>query len=173
MDDGLSFAVKKVFVKLFNEGLIYKDKRLVNWDTKLLTAISDLEVEQREMESQFWYIKYPLENTKTFIVVATTRPETMLGDVAVAVNPKDERYNHFIGKNLILPIANRKISIILYLSDDFDGGTTKFAHREYKPPIGHALIFPSNWCFPHCGSQVTGGKKRVAVTWYFVNDLNV
>ena len=116
MDDGLSSAVKKVFVKLFNEGLIYKDKRLVNWDTKLLTAISDLEVEQREMESQFWYIKYPLENTKNFIVVATTRPETMLGDVAVAVNPKDERYNHFIGKNLILPIANRKIPII---SDDY------------------------------------------------------
>ncbi len=116
MDDGLSSAVKKVFVKLFNEGLIYKDKRLVNWDTKLLTAISDLEVEQREMESQFWYIKYPLENTKNFIIVATTRPETMLGDVAVAVNPKDERYNQFIGKKLILPIANRKIPII---SDDY------------------------------------------------------
>ena len=116
MDDGLSSAVKKVFVKLFNEGLIYKDKRLVNWDTKLLTAISDLEVEQREMESQFWYIKYSLENTENFIVVATTRPETMLGDVAVAVNPKDERYNQFIGKNLILPISNRKIPII---SDDY------------------------------------------------------
>ena len=68
---------------------------------------------------------------------------------------------------------HRKISVILYLSEDFEGGTTKFAHREYKPPIGHALIFPSNWCFPHCGTQVTSGKKRVAVTWYFVKDLNV
>ena len=68
---------------------------------------------------------------------------------------------------------HRKISVILYLSDDFGGGTTKFVHQDYKPPIGHALIFPSNWCFPHCGTQVTSGKKRVAVTWYFVNDLNV
>jgi len=67
----------------------------------------------------------------------------------------------------------RKISVILYLSDDFEGGTTKFVHQDYKPPIGHALIFPSNWCFPHCGTQVTSGKKRVAVTWYYVNDLNV
>ena len=67
----------------------------------------------------------------------------------------------------------RKISVILYLSDDFEGGTTKFVHQDYKPPIGHALIFPSNWCFPHCGTQVTSGKKRVAVTWYFVKDLNV
>ena len=68
---------------------------------------------------------------------------------------------------------HRKISVILYLSDDFEGGTTKFAHQDFKPPIGHALIFPSNWCFPHCGTQVTSGKKRVAVTWYFVKDLNV
>ncbi len=68
---------------------------------------------------------------------------------------------------------HRKISIILYLSDDFEGGTTKFPRQEYKPPVGHALIFPSNWCFPHCGTQVTSGKKRVAVTWYYVNDLNV
>ena len=68
---------------------------------------------------------------------------------------------------------HRKISVILYLSDDFGGGTTKFVHQDYKPPIGHALIFPSNWCFPHCGTQVTSGKKRVAVTWYYVNDLNV
>ena len=68
---------------------------------------------------------------------------------------------------------HRKISVILYLSEDFEGGSTKFVHEEYKPPMGHALIFPSNWCFPHCGTQVTSGKKRVAVTWYFVNDLNV
>ena len=156
MDDGLSSAVKKVFVKLFNEGLIYKDKRLVNWDTKLLTAISDLEVEQREMESQFWYIKYSLENTENFIVVATTRPETMLGDVAVAVNPKDERYNQFIGKNLILPIANRKIPII---SDDYteiDKGTGAVkitpAHdfNDFEVGKRHGLkninIFDQNGC---------------------------
>ena len=68
---------------------------------------------------------------------------------------------------------HRKISIILYLTDDFEGGTTKFVDQDYKPPVGHALIFPSNWCFPHCGTQVTSGKKRVAVTWYYVNDINV
>ena len=68
---------------------------------------------------------------------------------------------------------HRKISVIIYLSDDFEGGTTKFVHQEFKPPMGHALIFPSNWCFPHCGTQVTSGKKRVAVTWYYVHDINI
>ncbi len=111
MDEGLSKAVIQVFVNLYNAGLIYKDKRLVNWDTELRTAISDLEVEQKEVESNFWYIKYPLENNN-FITIATTRPETMLGDTAVAVNPKDERYKKFIGLNVTLPFLNKKIPII-------------------------------------------------------------
>ena len=116
MDEGLSLAVKEVFVNLYNDGLIYKDKRLVNWDTVLLTAISDLEVEQRETNSSFWYFKYPIENSKNFLIIATTRPETMLGDTAVVVNPKDERYKLYIGKNAILPILNKKIPII---ADDY------------------------------------------------------
>ena len=111
MDDGLSTAVRKVFVDLYNDNIIYKDKRLVNWDPKLLTAVSDLEVDQREQEGFLWHIKYPIDNDK-FIVVATTRPETMLGDTAVAVHPKDERYQKYIGLHCSLPLTDRKIKII-------------------------------------------------------------
>jgi valyl-tRNA synthetase len=119
MDEGLSRAVLKVFVELHRAGLIYKDKRLVNWDPKLLTAISDLEVIQVETKGHLWYLRYPLEgktfnpeDRSTFIVVATTRPETMLGDTAVAVNPEDERYKTLIGTNAILPLVGRKIPIV-------------------------------------------------------------
>ena len=113
MDEGLSVAVRKVFVTLHKEGLIYRDKRLVNWDPKLHTAISDLEVEQREVNGHLWYFKYPIEtNEEQFITVATTRPETMLGDAAVAVHPEDERYANLVGKNVILPIVGRSIPII-------------------------------------------------------------
>jgi valyl-tRNA synthetase len=112
MDEGLSRAVLKVFVALYREGLIYKDKRLVNWDPKLKTAISDLEVQQVESKGQLWHIKYPIEGTDEFITVATTRPETMLGDVAVAVHPQNERLRHLIGKTAILPLVGRRIPII-------------------------------------------------------------
>jgi valyl-tRNA synthetase len=119
MDEGLSRAVIKVFVELYNEGLIYKDKRLVNWDPKLLTAISDLEVQQVEVRGSLWHIRYPLEgktfdanDPSTFITVATTRPETMLGDTAVAVHPEDERYKHLIGTHVILPLVGRRIPIV-------------------------------------------------------------
>jgi valyl-tRNA synthetase len=119
MDEGLSRAVLKVFVELYRAGLIYKDKRLVNWDPKLLTAISDLEVVQVETKGHLWHLRYPLEgktfnaeDPSTFIVVATTRPETMLGDTAVAVNPEDERYKRLIGKNAILPLVGRRIPIV-------------------------------------------------------------
>jgi len=115
MDEGLSKAVKKVFVELFNDKIIYKDKRLVNWDPKLLTAISDLEVEQKEQEGSLWHIKYPIDEIN-YIIVATTRPETMLGDTAVAVHPEDKRYKKLIGKNCILPLMGRKIKII---SDEY------------------------------------------------------
>ena len=108
MDEGLSSAVNKVFVDLYQKKLIYRDKRLVNWDPKLQTAISDLEVEQREQKGKMWHFKYPVHGQKdTFIVVATTRPETMLGDTAVAVHPKDKRYKSFVGKFCILPIVKR------------------------------------------------------------------
>src|SRR5205809_738782 len=112
LDEGLSEAVRKVFVTLYKEGLIYRDKRLVNWDPHFQTAISDLEVEQREVDGQYWHFAYPLEDGTGEIVVATTRPETMLGDTAVAVHPSDARYTALIGKAVRLPIVNRPIPII-------------------------------------------------------------
>lgn len=113
MDDGLSAAVRKVFVKLHKDGLIYRDKRLVNWDPKLLTAISDLEVVQKEVKGHYWHFKYPIEGRDgEFITVATTRPETMLGDTGVAVHPDDERYKDLVGKYCILPIVGRRIKIV-------------------------------------------------------------
>ena len=119
MDEGLSKAVLKVFVALYREGLIYKDKRLVNWDPKLLTAISDLEVQQVEVKGNLWHFRYPIERTtfnpedaSTFITVATTRPETMLGDTAVAVHPDDDRYKALVGRHAILPLVGRRIPIV-------------------------------------------------------------
>jgi len=130
MDEGLSKAVLEVFVTLYKEGLIYKDKRLVNWDPKLLTAISDLEVEQKEVDGNLWHFRYPVEgraydaeDPTTFITVATTRPETMLGDTAVAVHPEDERYRDLVGKNVILPIVGRKIPIVADEYSDPEKGT--------------------------------------------------
>jgi valyl-tRNA synthetase len=116
MDEGLSKAVLNVFVTLYEQKLIYKDKRLVNWDPGLLTAISDLEVEQRETNSHMWHFNYPLEDGSGHITVATTRPETMLGDTGVAVHPEDERYKDLIGKNVVLPIVGRLIPIV---ADDY------------------------------------------------------
>ena len=113
MDEGLSKAVTKVFVQLFKDGLIYKDQRLVNWDPKLHTSISDLEVEQREQKGSMWHLRYPVEGAEEqFITVATTRPETMLGDTAVAVHPDDDRYKDLVGKSVVLPITGRLIPII-------------------------------------------------------------
>ncbi|MGH7885259.1 MAG: valine--tRNA ligase, partial [Thermodesulfobacteriota bacterium] len=123
LDEGLSLAVNKVFVDLYRECIIYRDKRLVNWDPKLLTAISDLEVEQKEVKGNYWYIKYPVEGENEFIIVATTRPETMLGDTAVAVHPDDEKYKHLVGKNVILPLTGRKIPIIADEYSDPEKGT--------------------------------------------------
>jgi valyl-tRNA synthetase len=128
MDDGLSAAVIKTFVQMHREGLIYRDKRLVNWDPKLMTAISDLEVEQIEQKSSMWHLKYKIEGTENeYISIATTRPETMLGDGAVAVNPDDERYQHLIGKMAILPLSNRPIPIVAdeYAKMDKGSGAVK------------------------------------------------
>jgi len=113
MDEGLSKAVLKVFVDLYKAGLIYKDLRLVNWDPKMLTAISDLEVESREVKGSLWYLKYPIEGSADeFIVVATTRPETMLGDTGIAVHPDDPKWKHLIGKHAVLPLVGRRIPIV-------------------------------------------------------------
>jgi len=112
MDEGLSAAVLKVFVDLYKAGLIYKDNRLVNWDPRMLTAISDLEVESREVKGHLWYFKYPIDGSDEHIVVATTRPETMLGDTGVAVHPDDPKWKHLIGKHAILPLVGRRIPIV-------------------------------------------------------------
>jgi len=124
MDDGLSKAVRRVFVTLYKQGLIYRAKRLVNWDPKLHTAISDLEVEQREVKGHMWHLRYPVEGVEgTFITVATTRPETMLGDSGVAVHPEDERYTHLVGKFVRLPIVDRLIPIVADEYSDPTKGT--------------------------------------------------
>ena len=133
MDEGLSKAVNSVFVKLYKKGLIYRDKRLVNWDPKLLTAISDLEVEQKEVEGKFWYFKYPIENSEEFLTIATTRPETMLGDTAVAVNPDDDRYTNLKGKYLI---GNMVVSLLLGASFLFVG----VSHEMTSPMLIPMLL---------------------------------
>jgi valyl-tRNA synthetase len=146
MDEGLSRAVLKVFVALYREGLIYRDKRLVNWDPKLKTAISDLEVQQVETRGNLWHIKYPIEGTDEFIVVATTRPETMLGDVAVAVHPDNERLKHLIGKHAILPLVGRRIPIIgdTYADPEKGSGAVKItpAHDFNDFEVGRRHDLP-------------------------------
>jgi valyl-tRNA synthetase len=152
MDEGLSRAVRKVFVDLYRAGLIYKDKRLVNWDPKLLTAISDLEVEQVEVKGHLWHLRYPLEDRSfdpndpsSYIVVATTRPETMLGDTAVAVHPDDERYKALVGKHVILPLVGRRIPIVAdeYSDPEKGSGAVKItpAHdfNDFEVGRRHAL----------------------------------
>jgi valyl-tRNA synthetase len=123
MDEGLSRAVTRAFVRLYKDGLIYKDKRLVNWDTRLQTAVSDLEVENIEVRGNLWHIKYPIEDSDRFITVATTRPETMLGDSAVAVHPEDARYKALVGKMAVLPLTGRLIPIVADEHSDPEKGT--------------------------------------------------
>jgi len=140
MDEGLSEAVREVFVKLYQEGLIYRGDYIINWCPRCHTALSDLEVEYKEMEGYLWHIKYPIVNSNLFISIATTRPETMLGDTALAVNPKDDRYKNFSGKIAILPIIERKIPIITdsYVDQNFGTGALKItpAHDPNDFEIG-------------------------------------
>ncbi|TBW10461.1 valine--tRNA ligase [Azotobacter chroococcum] len=160
MDEGLSEAVKEAFVRLFDDGLIYRGKRLVNWDTKLHTAISDLEVENHDEKGHLWHLRYPLADDartaegKAYLVVATTRPETMLGDAAVAVHPEDERYKDLIGRHVLLPLVNRLIPIVAdeYVDREFGTGCVKItpAHdfNDYEVGKRHHLplinIFDKN-----------------------------
>jgi valyl-tRNA synthetase len=170
MDEGLSRAVLKVFVELHRDGLIYKDKRLVNWDPKLLTAISDLEVQQVEIKGHLWYLRYPIEgetfspdDPTSFIVVATTRPETMLGDTGVAVHPDDDRYKHLVGKHVILPLVGRKIPIVAdeYSDPEKGSGAVKVtpAHDFNDFEIGkrHGLpqinVFDKEACLALAGNE--------------------
>ena len=146
MDDGLSRAVTEVFVTLYRQGLIYRGKRLVNWDPVLQTAVSDLEVVSQEEDGFLWHIRYPLEQGEGFVEVATTRPETMLGDVAVAVNPEDERYRHLVGRHVRLPLCQRTIPVIAddYVDPAFGTGCVKItpAHdfNDYQVGQRHRLV---------------------------------
>ncbi|MDD4155290.1 MAG: valine--tRNA ligase [Candidatus Cloacimonetes bacterium] len=145
MDEGLSKAVKEVFVHLYEKGLIYKGKYIINWCPRCVTALANDEVEYSDSKGKLWYIKYPYEDNSGYLVIATTRPETMLGDVAVAVNPKDERYTHLIGKKVILPIADRPIPVIAddYVDKDFGTGCVKItpAHdpNDFEVGLRHNL----------------------------------
>ncbi|MHB1871061.1 MAG: valine--tRNA ligase [Steroidobacteraceae bacterium] len=146
MDEGLSRAVLEVFVRLHEEGLIYRGKRLVNWDPVLLTALSDLEVQSAEEDGHLWHLRYPLADGSGHVIVATTRPETLLGDTAVAVNPDDERYRHLIGRQVRLPLAERLIPIIAdaYVDASFGSGCVKItpAHDFNDYEIGQRHNLP-------------------------------
>ncbi|MGQ4003923.1 valine--tRNA ligase [Francisellaceae bacterium CB52] len=145
MDEGLSKAVTKAFVKLYDDGLAYRGERLVNWDPKLKTAVSDLEVAQIDKKGSLWHFVYPVADSDEKIIIATTRPETMLGDMAVAVHPEDERYTHLVGKMINLPLTNRQIPIIAddYVEKDFGTGCVKItpAHdfNDYEMGKRHNL----------------------------------
>ena len=146
MDAGLNKVVTETFVRLYNEGLIYRGKRLVNWDVKLGTAVSDLEVVQEEEDGSMWHINYPLSSGSGHLTVATTRPETMLGDVAVMVHPEDERYKHLIGQNVKLPLCDREIPIIAddYVDKEFGTGVVKVtpAHDFNDYAVGQRHQLP-------------------------------
>src|SRR5947209_3057771 len=170
MDEGLSRAVLKVFVDLYNDGLIYKDKRLVNWDPVFQSALSDLEVEMIEVKGSLWHFKYPLaDDPARFIVVATTRPETMLGDTAVAVHPSDPRYKDLIGRRVVLPLVGREIAIIAdeYANPEKGSGAVKITpahdfndYQVYKrhPEIGLINIFDAT---AHLNDSVPEKYRRL------------
>ncbi|EES90747.1 valine--tRNA ligase [Clostridium botulinum] len=170
MDEGLNKAVRKVFVDLYNEGLIYKGNRIVNWCPKCQTAISDAEIEYEEQNGHFWHIKYPVVDSDEFLEIATTRPETLLGDTAVAVNPNDERYAHLIGKTLMLPIVNREIPIVAdeYVDVEFGTGAVKItpAHDPNDYEVGKRHDLPQIVVLNKDGSIVEGYGKYSGLDRY-------
>ncbi|MBJ6725138.1 valine--tRNA ligase [Geomesophilobacter sediminis] len=172
MDAGLSDAVREVFVRLYNEGLIYRDNRLINWCPRCHTALSDIEVEHEEKAGNLWHLRYPVVGSDEFLVVATTRPETMLGDSAVAVNPNDERYTHLVGKKVLLPLVNREIPIIAddYVDVEFGTGVVKItpAHdfNDFEVGLRHNLdrinVFDESGVVNSAGRQYEGMDRFTA-----------
>lgn len=181
MDDGLSAAVKRVFVSLYDEGLIYRGKRLVNWDPVLHTALSDLEVMAEEEDGYIWHIRYPLSDGGGHVTVATTRPETMLGDAAVAVHPNDRRYSGLVGKTVKLPFTNREIPVIAdeYVDPEFGSGCVKItpAHdfNDYEVGMRHRLplinIFTADARIDAAMPDAYSGMERFAARKKIVADL--
>ena len=188
MDEGYANAVQQVFIRLYDEGLIYRGKRLVNWDPALGTAISDLEVENNEEQGHLWHFRYPLANgaktldNKDYLVVATTRPETMLGDTAVAVHPEDERYVHLVGEHIMLPLVGRKIPVIAddYVDRGFGTGCVKItpAHDFNDNEMGarHSLplinIFTAEAAINEAAPEAYQGMNRTAARKQIVKDLD-
>ncbi|MGD2057076.1 MAG: valine--tRNA ligase, partial [Gammaproteobacteria bacterium] len=166
MDKGLSQAVRETFVRLYEEGLIYRGQRLVNWDPVLHTAVSDLEVVSGEEPGHLWHMRYPLADGSGFLVVATTRPETMLGDTAVAVHPQDERYRHLVGKTVSLPLAGREIPVIAddYVDPEFGTGCVKItpAHdfNDYEMGKRHGLPLINIFTVDACINDSAPGEYR-------------
>ncbi len=166
MDEGCSKAVKEVFVSLYEKGLLYKGSRIVNWCPKCITALSDVEVEYEEKAGHLWHIKYPVKDSDEYLVVATTRPETMLGDTGVAVNPEDERYTHLVGKTVILPLVNREIPVVAdeYVDIKFGTGCVKMtpAHdpNDFEVGIRHNLevirVLDDKGCVNENGGKYEG-----------------
>jgi valyl-tRNA synthetase len=181
MDAGLSTAVREVFVRLYSEGLIYRDNRLINWCPRCHTALSDIEVEHEDKAGNLWHLRYPVVGSSEFLTVATTRPETMLGDTAVAVNPADERYSHLIGKMVLLPLVNREIPIIAddYVDVEFGTGVVKItpAHdfNDFEMGVRHNLdrinIFDESGVVNSAGKQYEG-MDRFAARKQVVADLD-
>ncbi|MDA9559303.1 valine--tRNA ligase, partial [Alphaproteobacteria bacterium] len=181
LDKGMSNAVNHVFLALFNKGLIYKDKRITNWDVSLQTAVSDLEVEQKEQEGQFVYIKYFFEDRKSYLEVATTRPETLFGDQCLAVNPLDKRYKEFIGKKVWLPLTSKKIPIIAdeYVDKEKGSGVLKVtpAHdfNDHKVGVKHNLkmhiVFDKYGKFNDDVPSKYKGKDRLIARKEILEDL--
>ncbi len=182
MDEGLSAAVRKVFVALHREGLIYRDKRLVNWDPKLHTAVSDLEVESRETKGSLWYFKYPIADADgEYVVVATTRPETLLGDTGVAVHPDDERYRHLVGREAVLPLVGRRIPIVAdaYADPATGSGAVKItpAHdfNDFEVGRRHGLalvnVFDRDARLGDAAPEAYRGMDRFAARKRIVADL--
>ena len=181
MDPGLSQAVQTVFIQLYDQGLIYRGQRLVNWDPKLLTAISDLEVVSEEEDGHLWHLKYPLSDGSGHLIVATTRPETMLGDAAVAVHPDDERYQALIGKTVALPLCDREIPIIAddYVDPEFGTGCVKItpAHdfNDYEMGLRHDLplinVFTRHAAISNAAPEPYRQLDRYEARSRIVNDL--
>ncbi|MCX7714654.1 MAG: valine--tRNA ligase [Clostridia bacterium] len=181
MDEGCSKAVREVFVNLYNKGLIYQGSRIINWCPHCITALSDAEVEYSEQAGHFWHIKYPVKDSDEFVIIATTRPETLLGDTAVAVNPDDERYAHLVGKTLILPLVNREIPVIAdsYVDKEFGTGCVKItpAHDPNDFEVGerHKLekikVMNDDATINHYGGKYEG-MDRYEARKAIVDDLD-